>query len=302
MSNYKEEMIKSMKTSFKENIYEEINEESAKENGVELTEEEKQALKRHNFSYDVRIRIGARVGFRYCYPDCKQVTIGPDDQESFVILGEAAHIYAASKNTGSKRIPRIAPESMKDEDIVSFNNGIWLCRHHHKLVDTIWNNNINSPEELKKWKSDAEAEQAEDLEMKQPELIKEIFERIPNTGCSGRIELSKFKNSEWGLVLYLYDRQKHHTINDRNMADYVSWLQEKGIKPSDVGLVNYENYHWEFSNISRVYEYLVTIVEFDDEGNILTGENFEALIDDLLETDIDFFNQMISEMKTKYPR
>lgn len=89
--------------------------------------------KRDNFSKKTKRILAARAGNLCSFPGCNQITIGPDDGGGFVNLGEAAHITAAASGG-----PRYNP-NLKDEDRSSINNGIWLCRHHAKVIDIIPN-------------------------------------------------------------------------------------------------------------------------------------------------------------------
>ena len=64
--------------------------------------------------------------------NCGCVTIARNpDTEKIVSIGEAAHIYGAKR---TKKSPRAKIE-MSDEEISSFDNGIWLCRSCHKQID-----------------------------------------------------------------------------------------------------------------------------------------------------------------------
>lgn len=112
-------------------------EESVKNKGGSLTKEETETIGRINFTDDVRFTLGARVGFKCS--KCGQVTLGPKGTDDFVILGEAAHIYGATKPKDGKstRIPRPAPASIIEDYIRSLDNGIWLCRNNHRLIDAI---------------------------------------------------------------------------------------------------------------------------------------------------------------------
>jgi ABC-type Mn2+/Zn2+ transport system ATPase subunit len=49
--------------------------------------------------------------------------------EKPLVLGEAAHIYSAALNG-----PR-GQGSLEKEELRAAQNGIWLCRHHHKIID-----------------------------------------------------------------------------------------------------------------------------------------------------------------------
>jgi len=107
---------------------------------------------RDNFSLETKRLLGSRVAFHCCYPGCSIITIGPNTTEDkkVVILGEAAHIHAAAPGG-----PRYLP-SMTSEERKSFENGIWLCRQHAKLIDANYGN--YSAATLQQWKKVTEAE------------------------------------------------------------------------------------------------------------------------------------------------
>jgi len=63
---------------------------------------------------------------------CGKLTIGPskESDESISLSGEAAHIHSA--NPGGRRYN----QNMTPEERRHISNGIWLCRNHHKTVDS----------------------------------------------------------------------------------------------------------------------------------------------------------------------
>ena len=86
---------------------------------------------RSNFTEKTKRIIAGRAGYQCSFPDCKQVLIGPgNNNDEVTCLGECAHIYSAS-NGG----PR-GKDVLSDEIIASPANGIFLCRNHHKMIDT----------------------------------------------------------------------------------------------------------------------------------------------------------------------
>ncbi len=85
-------------------------------------------------------------------------------------LGEAAHIYAAS-DTG----PR-GNAFLHDEQITSIDNGIWLCRHHARIIDA---DQINySAETLQQWKELAEKAAYEKLKNLEAEAFSKKMEGL----------------------------------------------------------------------------------------------------------------------------
>ena len=86
---------------------------------------------RDDFSPAIKRELAHRVGVKCSNPDCRRPTSGPSDEGNLkhINVGVASHIYAASK--GGPRYD----ESMTPEERASFDNGIWLCQDHAKMVD-----------------------------------------------------------------------------------------------------------------------------------------------------------------------
>jgi len=106
--------------------------------------------KRDDFSRDTKRRLAQRVAYRCSFPDCGRVTIGPAHTQDKAVanLGTAAHIHAAAIGG-----PRYLPD-MTEQERKSIKNGIWMCSHHARLIDT--DHVIYSAPTLKLWKQAAE--------------------------------------------------------------------------------------------------------------------------------------------------
>lgn len=104
---------------------------------------------RHDFTEKTARILRERVGGKCSNPECRKPTTGPKDDPSKVAnVGEAAHITAATAD-GPRFNPGLTAEERRAVD-----NGIWLCRKCHKLVD-------GEPakytvEDLLRWKAEAE--------------------------------------------------------------------------------------------------------------------------------------------------
>jgi hypothetical protein len=104
---------------------------------------------RDNFSTKTKRTLADRVAWKCSFSGCSQVTIGPNvAQDKSTNLGEAAHIFAASED-GPRYNPNMTPVERK-----SIENGIWMCRHHARLIDNDFFN--YSAATLQQWKLIAE--------------------------------------------------------------------------------------------------------------------------------------------------
>lgn len=77
---------------------------------------------RDNFSRNTTDILAKRVGYLCSNPDCRNATIGAnEDSNKSTSIGIAAHITAASEG-GPRYKSELEPEQRSD-----INNGIWLC-------------------------------------------------------------------------------------------------------------------------------------------------------------------------------
>ncbi len=93
-----------------------------------------------------------RVASLCSNPKCRKLTIAAnlETNNKTTLIGEAAHICAASSGVGGARFN----EDMTREEIRSINNGIWLCRNCHKKIDR--EPHLYKVDILKGWKIEAE--------------------------------------------------------------------------------------------------------------------------------------------------
>lgn len=105
---------------------------------------------RDEFSPKIKRALADRVAWRCSFNGCHRITIGPSSEttEDILNLGEAAHITAASIG-GPRYDPTLTPEQRS-----SIDNGIWMCRHHARMIDT--DASVFSAPTLKQWKTIAE--------------------------------------------------------------------------------------------------------------------------------------------------
>lgn len=105
--------------------------------------------KRDDFPKPLIRKLAERAGQRCSNPDCGMPTSGPHSMASqSIIVGEAAHIYAAAPG-GKRYDPDMTPMQRS-----SIENGIWLCSKCAKLIDS--DEKKYTPKLLKKWKTEHE--------------------------------------------------------------------------------------------------------------------------------------------------
>lgn len=86
---------------------------------------------RVDFDKKTKEIIAARAAYRCSFPECNATLVGPGVEPGSVeTIGECAHIYAAGKKG-----PR-CNHNLSENDLKKPENGIYLCRSHHKLIDS----------------------------------------------------------------------------------------------------------------------------------------------------------------------
>jgi NACHT C-terminal Alpha/Beta 2 len=104
---------------------------------------------RDEFTKKIADELAKAVCYRCSSPDCRRPTAAASEsQDEITILGEAAHICAASPG-GPRYDPTQTPEERKSKD-----NGIWLCRLHARVVDR--DETTYTVKLLKEWKRSAQ--------------------------------------------------------------------------------------------------------------------------------------------------
>ena len=87
--------------------------------------------KREEFREPIKKIIAARAGYRCNFPGCHKTLIGPGyKNDEFITIGEYSHIFSAVKN-GPRTDGGLSPAELARPE-----NGIYLCRVHHQIVDT----------------------------------------------------------------------------------------------------------------------------------------------------------------------
>ena len=269
-----------------------------------LTEEQKTKVGRLEFSTKTKLVLAQRVGYRCSCPECNNITIGPGDAPgSVVVLGEAAHIVGAVKSEDNLS-PRADP-TKTDEYIKNLDNGIWLCRHHHRLVDS--KEKRYTVEELKKWKTQAEAKQEELMQQKEPIFVEKYI--YPKIHTDKGIDTTRFKNKEWCLLAYLMDaheiggfsRVKLSRFFERDddghcfEDDYQSWMSDNNID-SKVSQIRFGDFFNEKqADIREIGNNLVGLVKVKSDG-LYYGDAFEDFYEKLLDSDENALKKIKSKL------
>lgn len=110
-------------------------------------------MARDDFSQKTKEILAKRVGYRCSNPCCGCATVFPgnEDKLNVAVIGQAAHITAASP--GGPRYDA----SMTAEERSSIENGIWLCNKCARLIDV--DEKDYPAEMLHQWKMNAEEQQ-----------------------------------------------------------------------------------------------------------------------------------------------
>ena len=184
---------------------------------------------RHNFSAKIKRKLAERVAWKCSFPNCGTPTIGPSKKnaEESTNLGEAAHIYAASEN-GPRNNPNLTAEELS-----SIENGIWMCRHHARLIDTDYTN--YSAQTLKLWKSQAENNAYEAI--KNP---KKAIVNVPSTLIALGKEIvfeglwKKIENNLWTFQIHHFitgtieDVKSYKIDTNLNRNNYYVVIESQG--------------------------------------------------------------------------
>ncbi len=92
--------------------------------------------------------IARRAGYKCSFPSCNKTLVGPgvENNES-ITIGECAHIFSAVPKG-----PR-TDGGLSDAELKRPENGIYLCRNHHKIVDSKAKDNKYTSDLLTRYKS-----------------------------------------------------------------------------------------------------------------------------------------------------
>lgn len=110
----------------------------------------KSTLKEGRIEFDDKIKliIASRAGFKCSFPGCNKTLIGPGvENDESTTIGECAHIFSA--------VPK-GPRTnggLSDLELKRPENGIYLCRNHHKIVDSKADDNKYTSDLLIRYKN-----------------------------------------------------------------------------------------------------------------------------------------------------
>lgn len=87
--------------------------------------------------------IAQRAGAKCSFPSCNKTLVGPGQKSNKVInVGECAHIFSAVENG-----PR-GDGGLSENELKSPENGIFLCRQHHTIIDSKSDSNMYTSDKL----------------------------------------------------------------------------------------------------------------------------------------------------------
>jgi hypothetical protein len=156
---------------------------------------------RDDFSAKVRQAVAARAGWHCSFAACAKLTAGPSEEApgAFASIGEAAHICAASQ--GGRRYDA----SMTPDERAGFDNAIWLCSDHAKLIDR--DEVTYTADEIRAMKREHEAACARAVRTgSSADLAAGLLAVGPDVACTG--DLTHIDAGSWTV------RLRHFLIGD----------------------------------------------------------------------------------------
>jgi hypothetical protein len=90
--------------------------------------------RRDNFSPETKEQLAKRAGYRCSFPGCVAPTVGPSREGTTATasIGMACHIAAAAGGPSARRVDPSLTKTQRS----AYDNGIWMCFTHGKLIDT----------------------------------------------------------------------------------------------------------------------------------------------------------------------
>jgi hypothetical protein len=207
---------------------------------------------RDDFSNKTKDILAKRVAWRCSFPGCLRITIGPGHQNQIdvVNLGEAAHINAASKDG-----PRY-DEKMTKEQRKSIENGIWMCRHHARMIDSDYIN--YSAATIKQWKILAEEEiyrllkQLERDKMRNPTTLVSIGGDIVFEGIWKAVN-----NGSWIFEIFRFIIGQESDLREFNNSNLPKHQKYIVVETQGDGRLIKGDINWQF--IDNNYEITINV-------------------------------------------
>ncbi|MGO1475362.1 MAG: HNH endonuclease signature motif containing protein [Psychrobacter sp.] len=239
--------------------------------------------KESNFAPSTIRLLRDRVASLCSNPDCRKSTIAAslETNDKTTIIGEAAHIKAASSGAGGARFD----DNMSYDERRSIDNGIWLCKNCHRMIDR---EPIKySVENLKRWKSETEeyASKSLGIKYKTDENIKEAQQSLLSIMPLSSINnaLSNVHGSVVQTLGVLDNRLKLSTKFDNEATVY-------SVEPKDdsyVPTISIKDFSKE-SNIRKYKDLILHGLDCDIDGDIDFSSDSNLINKLLNDTSIDF--------------
>lgn len=239
--------------------------------------------KENNFTPSTIRLLRDRVANLCSNPDCRKNTIAAslETTNKTTLIGEAAHIRAASSGAGGARFDN----NMSHEERKSIDNGIWLCKNCHRMID-------REPEKytveiLERWKAETEEYASKNLGLKYrtDEDIKESQQSLLSVMPLSSISnvLSNVHGSVVQTLGVLDNRLKLSTKFDDTATVF-------SVEPKDdsyVPTISIRDFSKE-SNIRKYRDLILHGLDCEIDGDLDVSSNSNLINKLLNNTNIDF--------------
>lgn len=239
--------------------------------------------KENNFTPSTIRLLRDRVANLCSNPDCRKNTIAAslETNNKTTLIGEAAHIRAASSGAGGARFDN----TMSHEERKSIDNGIWLCKNCHRMIDR--EPEKYSVEILERWKAETEEYASKGLGIKYrtDEDIKESQQSLLSVMSLSSINnaLSNVNESVVQTLGVLDNRLKLSTKFDSEETVYSVEPKDDSYVPT-ISIKDFSNE----SNIRKYKDLILHGLDCDIDGDIDFSSDSNLINKLLNDTGIDF--------------
>lgn len=239
--------------------------------------------KENDFTKLTIMKLRDRVANLCSNPQCRKNTVAANLEtiDSRTIIGEAAHIRAASSGAGGARFD----DDMSHDERKSIDNGIWLCKNCHRMIDR--EHKKYSVEILERWKAEAEEYASKNLGLKYrtDEDIKESQQSLLSVMPLSSISnvLSNVHGSVVQTLGVLDNRLKLSTKFD----DTATVFSVEPKYDSYIPTISIKDFLNE-SNIRRYKDLILHGLDCEIDGNIDFSSDSNLINKLLNDTGIDF--------------